>query len=125
MLKVLELTYQDAMATAKMASDQEAEIKALEEALKKLEGVSGEVENQQILAQIESIKVAIVMKRNLLISNLATVRAVAGRAKIDQEIKDRENSREGGAFGVSDPYHPTAYDQKVFTRPKGQGMIDF
>lgn len=125
LLVVVEATYKDAMATAKMAGDSQAEIKALEDALNCLSSVSGEVENAQVKTQIDSIMATLAVKRNLLISNLVAVKATMRKMEMDREIKDREAVKEGAAFGVNDPYHPTSYDEKKFTRPKGQGMINF
>lgn len=125
LLNVLETTYKDSMATAKALGDQQNDIKMLENALNKLESASGNLENQQIRTQIESLEVSLAIKRNLLLGNLVSLKSITGKAKIDQEVKDKEATREGAAFMVSDPYHPTSYDKKNFDRPKGKGMIDF
>lgn len=125
LLQALEKTNKDGMAIAKFIATQQDEIQLLEESLSKLEGVNGEVENKQIQGQIDSIRVTLAIKKNQLFDNLVALKSVNDRTKIDQEIKDNINTKEGAAFGVNDPYHPDAHDQQVFTRPTGQGLIRF
>ncbi len=124
LLTTLEVTYKDSMNIAKEIGNQEKEIVLLEDALKKLDGVSGAKESEQIQAQIRSISATLKIKKNLLLSNLAALEAIDGKIKLDQIAKDRENNWYGG-FGVSDPYHPDELDKKTYSRPKSKGMIDF
>jgi hypothetical protein len=124
-LEILETTYKDAMLASKVAGDQEKEVALLEDALARLENVSGTKDGLQVKAQIESIKSELLIKKNVLLTNLFGLKAIEGKVKLDQIAKDRETTKEGAAFGVCDPYHLGSYEKKAYERPTGQGMIDF
>lgn len=128
LLSNLEKTYKDTAETAKNLGGQAQEIQLLTEALERLESVNGNLDNQQIAAQVESIKASLTIKRNILLANYLGLEAVNGQADIDAIERDRRDVRNGGAFLVSDPYQPSPYDQKILEnnpRPKGIGFVDF
>jgi|GEM_PF-6021811 len=125
LLQALENTYRDSMSAAQMASNQEAEVALLKNSLTNLQNADGGVETEQIAAQIESINTTLLIKRNFLISNLITVRTTRNQDKLTQKKNSMNEVTNGLTFGTPDPYHPDAYQQQVFTRPQGQGMINF
>lgn len=125
LLELLEKSYKDEFNAGKSLGDQQAEINMLEKALKRLESANGNLDNTQIRAQIESVRHVIAVKRNVLLAAIASADAIHEKARIDQQIKDHDDTDKGLDFGVNDPYHPTAREQQQFTRPEGQGFVDF
>lgn len=124
-MRMLEATYKDAARAAALNSDLDNTNKTLLETLAQLKKVRGDQEAHQLRQQIRGLETAIAQKNELLTAILHSVELAHGKYEVDRALKDRKNTKDGTAFLVSDPYHPTSTDTKKFTRPVGQGFIDF
>ena len=83
----------------------------------------GEMQVQQAQVEAEAFQQAQTAQRNALLSNLATLKAMESREKMNEEL---EYTRlvDDAQLQIQDPYHRSALEQKQYeatnpTPPKG------
>lgn len=123
--KALEQTYKDAMQIAKTESQDLATTTALLAAMDQAGNAKGDLAASQANTQVRSVLLVEKARANRLLANYTAVEAAHQKAKMDQELKAWKDSRNGMAFITIDPYHPSKDDARKYTRPQGQGFIDF
>lgn len=124
-LSWLEKTYSSFVQAAKDSlADSARQGEALNTIMENAYNANGDLQASQASAELDAFNQAMNARRNNLLANYAALKAAHNMKQEDEELRgireiDKVSTR------ISDPYKPTAEDEKVFTRPSAPGFKDF
>ncbi len=123
--KALEEKYSTfAKAAEDAVKNTEADEVAYAQIMENVKNAQGEVEIEQAEAQLAALQEAELAKRNVLLSNLAELRAIQKQIEMDEHlaaIRATENAK----LRVEDPYRETSRPDQAYDRPEGIGFVEF
>ena len=103
------------------ASSEQANIAAIMEASNNAEG---EMQADQAKADAMAMVEAETVRRNTLLGNLASIKAVEGKIKQNEDLAFRRQVQ-AAQISVEDPYHRTARSQKLYEKSEPKGFVRF
>ena len=104
-----------------MASSEQANIAAIVEASNNAEG---EMQADQAKADAMAMVEAETVRRNTLLGNLASIKAVEGKIKQNEDLAFRRQVQ-AAQISIEDPYHRTARSQKLYEKSEPKGFVRF
>lgn len=115
---------QSAQAVVKSS---DAQLETYQQIIEDANNATGEMQVQQAMVEAEAFQQAQTAQRNMLLSNLATLKALDSRVKMNDEL---EYTRlvDAAQLQIQDPYHRSAYEQKQYeaTNPTpAKGFVEF
>jgi len=124
-LEILETTYKDSMNTGRLTNTINDEVTSLKTAVNEISNAEGAVQAEQAQADITASIETIELKKTVLLSDMVGLTSITSQVEAQEITESRGTLVTGFNFGVSDPYNPSTYDNLMYTRPTGQGMISF
>ena len=103
------------------ASSEQANIAAIVEAGNNAEG---EMQADQAKADAMAMVEAETVRRNTLLGNLASIKAVEGKIKQNEDLAFRRQVQ-AAQISIEDPYHRTARSQKLYEKSEPKGFVRF
>jgi hypothetical protein len=103
------------------ASSEQANIAAIMEASNNAEG---EMQADQAKADAMAMVEAETVRRNTLLGNLASIKAVEGKIKQNEDLAFRRQVQ-AAQISVEDPYHRTPRSQKLYEKSESKGFVRF
>ena len=103
------------------ASSEQANIAAIVEAGNNAEG---EMQADQAKADAMAMVEAETVRRNTLLGNLASIKAVEGKIKQNEDLAFRRQVQ-AAQISVEDPYHRTPRSQKLYEKSEPKGFVRF
>ena len=103
------------------ASSEQANIAAIVEAGNNAEG---EMQADQAKADAMAMVEAETARRNKLLGNLASIKAVEGKIRQNEDLAFRRQVQ-AAQISIEDPYHRTARSQKLYEKSEPKGFVRF
>ena len=103
------------------ASSEQANIAAIMEASNNAEG---EMQADQAKADAMAMVEAETVRRNTLLGNLASIKAVEGKIKQNEDLAFRRQVQ-AAQISIEDPYHRTARSEKLYEKSEPKGFMRF
>ena len=103
------------------ASSEQANIAAIMEASNNAEG---EMQADQAKADAMAMVEAETVRRNTLLGNLASIKAVEGKIKQNEDLAFRRQVQ-AAQISIEDPYHRTPRSQKLYEKSEPKGFVRF
>ena len=103
------------------ASSEQANIAAIVEAGNNAEG---EMQADQAKADAMAMVEAETVRRNTLLGNLASIKAVEGKIKQNEDLAFRRQVQ-AAQISIEDPYHRTARSEKLYEKSEPKGFMRF
>ncbi|MEN6623585.1 MAG: hypothetical protein ABFD50_18825, partial [Smithella sp.] len=125
-IRWLDQIYQNILASAKEnLADSSAQTESLLAADEASGSAVGTVAALQANTEVQSLQAAALLRKNALLSNYLALEAAKSRAETADTVQSAQDMKNGMAFIISDPYHPTEQEKKQYTRPEGIGFVNF
>lgn len=126
-LDTLQQIYQKSLENLqKSQSDSKARMETVNQVLDNSANAKGDVEALQASSQMEAIQEAETMRRNTLLSNMATVEAAHQRWETDRNLNAAQATKEGFAFrSISRNNDETKNIQGAAKKEEPLGFLDF
>lgn len=103
------------------ASSEQANIAAIVEAGNNAEG---EMQADQAKADAMAMVEAETVRRNKLLGNLASIKAVEGKIRQNEDLAFRRQVQ-AAQISIEDPYHRTARSEKLYEKSEPKGFMRF
>ena len=103
------------------ASSEQANIAAIVEAGNNAEG---EMQADQAKADAMAMVEAEIARRNKLLGNLASIKAVEGKIRQNEDLAFRRQVQ-AAQISIEDPYHRTARSEKLYEKSEPKGFVRF
>ena len=103
------------------ASSEQANIAAIVEAGNNAEG---EMQADQAKADAMAMVEAEIARRNKLLGNLASIKAVEGKIRQNEDLAFRRQVQ-AAQISIEDPYHRTPRSQKLYEKSEPKGFVRF
>ena len=103
------------------ASSEQANIAAIVEAGNNAEG---EMQADQAKADAMAMVEAETVRRNKLLGNLASIKAVEGKIRQNEDLAFRRQVQ-AAQISIEDPYHRTARSEKLYKKSEPKGFMRF
>ena len=103
------------------ASSEQANIAAIVEASNNAEG---EMQADQAKADAMAMVEAETVRRNKLLGNLASIKAVEGKIRQNEDLAFRRQVQ-AAQISIEDPYHRTARSEKLYEKSEPKGFMRF
>ena len=103
------------------ASSEQANIAAIIEASNNAEG---EMQADQAKADAMAMVEAETVRRNKLLGNLASIKAVEGKIRQNEDLAFRRQVQ-AAQISIEDPYHRTARSEKLYEKSEPKGFMRF
>ena len=103
------------------ASNEQANIAAIVEASNNAEG---EMQADQAKADAMAMVEAETVRRNTLLGNLASIKAVEGKIKQNEDLAFQRQVQ-AAQISIEDPYHRTPRSKKLYEKSEPKGFVRF
>ncbi len=103
------------------AASEQANITAIMEASNNAEG---EMQADQAKADAMAMMEAEIARRNTLLGNLASIKAVEGKIKQNEDLAFQRQVQ-AAQISIEDPYHRTARSEKLYEKSEPKGFVQF
>lgn len=124
--KYLNNVYLNMTDAAKLnMEDADERAAAIQEILNNSNNAEGKLAAKEANTQIIALYAAEIARRNALLSNYAALEGVHERAEHDQQLQAAQVAKNAFTFRVADPYNPENTDKKAYTKPQGNGFVNF
>lgn len=120
-----EEMYKSYAASAKAVLDaQDKEQEILDRIMTASASAAGEMQMEQMKVQAEAIQSAENARRDMLLGNIASLKAVEDAVQADEDIASYRQIQ-AAQIQIQDPYDRTELEQKQYERPTGKGFVEF
>lgn len=98
----------------------------LQEALRRSHAAQGAMQAEQAKNDIQALMQEEMIEKNMIIENIAAMDAATQQYKMDKNFRYAREARDAIAqIQISDPYHPDAYEKRIYEKPKPLGLPGF
>lgn len=123
--KALEEKYASIAKSAEDAvKNQEAGDVAYAQIMENVKNAQGDMEMEQASAQLAALQEAELARRTMLLSNLATVRAIQKQTELDEHLAAVRQT-EAAKLRIEDPYKEASRPDQAYDRPEPIGFVEF
>ena len=123
-LKQMEKLYTLSADAAKANMDElEASEGTLSEIMKNADQAEGEVQSRQAAAQMDALQQSETARRNTLLSDISSIRAMRYREQADEDISFYRQVQQA-QLAIEDPYRPAKQDNSKYTKDTPAGFFE-
>lgn len=124
--KYLENLYKEGLDAANQnISDTNTRMEAIHSVLQNSALAPGEVAARQADEEATDMYGRELARHNALLANYNAIEAAHAQKEEDKNIKETIHNQKTLTMIISDPYHPTSNESKLYTRPDPPGFYDF